>query len=73
MAAALPVYCARCQDLAVVRVDAGTPDTERRSATACDRHTRAVRRWAAHVGTPRTTSINQTPLGQLALFPEVNP
>ncbi len=65
----LPVYCSRCQTLATAQIDAGIPDGERRSATACDRHTRAVRRWASHAGTPRTTPISQTPLGQLALFP----
>ena len=75
MPAPLPVYCARCQTLAVVRVDAGAPDSERRSATACERHTPTVRRWAAHVGTPRVTPIDQMPIGQLALFPapQVNP
>ena len=73
MPAPLPIYCARCQTLATAQIDAGTPDGERRSATACDRHTAAVRRWAARVGTPRTTSIDQVQPGQLALFPEVNP
>ncbi len=73
MAVPLPVYCSRCQTLATAQIDAGTSDGERRSATACDRHTRAVRRWAARVGMPRTTPIDQVQLGQLALFPEVTP
>jgi hypothetical protein len=69
MPAPMPIYCSRCSGLATVEIGAGTPDTALRRAAACDRHRTVVRRWAAHVGTPTSTPINQTMLGQLALFP----
>jgi hypothetical protein len=72
-----PIYCSRngCTNLATVEIEAGTVDTELRRATACDRHRSIVRRWAARVGNPTTTIIDQPMLGQLTLFPapEVQP
>lgn len=75
--APLPIYCSRnnCSELASVEIEAGTADTELRRAVACDRHRSAVRRWAARVGHPSTTIIDQPIVGQLPLFPapEVQP
>ncbi|GAA4963805.1 hypothetical protein [Actinoplanes utahensis] len=70
MTAPLPIYCSRngCAVPATVEIEAGTVDTELRRAVACDRHRSAVRRWAARVGHPTSTPIDQPMVGQLTLF-----
>ena len=67
----LPIYCSRnaCTNLATVEIEAGSASTELRRAVACDQHRSAVRRWAARVGFPQSTPIDQPMLGQLLLFP----
>jgi hypothetical protein len=69
-----PIYCARCPRLAVVIVEAGTPTSRtRRAATACPRHTAALRRWCARSGTTRLIHLRQPATVQPTLFdlPEV--
>lgn len=66
----MPIYCSRngCADLATVEIEAGTAETALRRAVTCARHRSTVRRWAARVGHPTATPIDQ-PTGQLVLFP----
>jgi hypothetical protein len=70
----LPIYCSRCPHLATLDISASS-DKGRRSATSCDSHRGAVRRWVSFVGSPEITPIDQPLEGQLALFPvtEVEP
>lgn len=66
--ATMPIYCSRCGDLATAEITA-QGENGTRSATACPKHKSTVRRWAARVGQPTITPIDQPRAGQLALFP----